>query len=95
MSICEKVLKKNEDTVYRVIEGETILVKLDSINEEEEGKIFLLNETGTGIWNLINGKRCMEDIVHGLCEEYAVDLEVAEDEVKKLIQLLSTKGLMD
>ena len=95
MSICEKVLKKNEDTVYRVIEGEAILVKLDSINEEEEGKIFLLNETGTGIWNLINGKRRMEDIAHELCEEYAVDLEVAEDEVKKLIQLLSKKGLID
>ena len=95
MGMCEKILKKNKDTVYREIAGETILVNMDSFNEGKEGKIFLLNETGTEIWELIDGKRTMEDIVNELCGEYEVSIEDAGEGVEKIAHLLLMKGLID
>ena len=51
------ILSKNPATAWRVIEGEAVILSLDS-------KVFRgLNAVGSRVWELIDGRRSVEEIV--------------------------------
>lgn len=82
-------MKQNlEDTASRVIDGEAIIINLDS------GIYYSLNEVGTAIWELADGNRTIREIAKAICDEYAVDHEEAEKDTLEVVNDLVGQGLV-
>jgi hypothetical protein len=58
----DSVPNKNENSVFRKIGDECIVVSVAS-SVADVNSIFCLNETGAVIWDLMDGKRNLRDIV--------------------------------
>jgi hypothetical protein len=91
--VLNKIPKKNTELAWRRIDGETVIIPLDDQTPESE-KIDFLNETGTRIWELIDGKNTVKDIVKKILEEYDIDEKEAEKEVISFIEKLNEKNLI-
>jgi len=51
--------------------------------------VYTLNETGAFIWEQINGKRNIEEIISLLTDEYDIDNKKAEEDVFLFVDNLS------
>ena len=74
------ILEKNPDIVTRIFDKETILILLYKTSEEIDC-IYTLDEIGSRIWELIDGKRTLAKIKQKLLEEF----EVTEDILDKAL----------
>lgn len=54
-----------------------------------------LNETGTFIWKLCNGKTTVREIISALINKYEVDKRTAEKDVSALIKLLIEENSLE
>jgi hypothetical protein len=82
----------SEDIVVREIEGELIIVPLVSGIGDMEDELFTLNETGRAIWERLDGKKPLGDIVGELCSEYdASPGEIERDVIGLVEELLKRK----
>jgi len=77
----------SEDAVFRELEGETVLLNLES------GTYFGLNAVGTRIWSLIQDKGSLETVLAALRGEYDAPTEVLERDLLRLAAELCAKGL--
>jgi hypothetical protein len=75
------------------IEAVTMGDDLALLNEET-GRYIVLNDIGTEIWNLVDGKRSETEIVSQLLRDYAVDASTCEVEVHHFVEGLVTQGLV-
>jgi len=80
--------QKNPILAWREIEGETVIVSPnDSVLHE-------LNETGSFIWNQLDGRRAAAEIAADLAVEYDVKLEDAVRDTETLLEQLASKQLV-
>ncbi|MBI5893820.1 MAG: PqqD family protein [Deltaproteobacteria bacterium] len=89
----EKIYSKNPDIVFRKIADEFILVpvrhKVADLN-----CIYVLNEVGALIWEFIDGKRALDEILDSIIEAYDVERETAKNDLLSFInQLLKTESI--
>jgi hypothetical protein len=77
--------------VTRRIAGETILVPVTG-HVAELDSIYTLNEVGSFIWHLIDGRRSAQAIAEAVSAEYDVTLERALLDVDELLTTLEAKG---
>jgi len=85
--------KHSTRVVSRMVAGEHILVPLASRGAEIDS-IFNLNETGTFIWEKIDGQRSGAAIAGLLAAEFQVSAEQAEaDCTLFLAQLLEVRAI--
>lgn len=61
----------------------------------DKGQVKVLNEVGTRIWSLIDGKRSVSDIIGIIVKEYEVDYKIAETDVISFLKDLNNKGVID
>jgi len=69
----------SDDIVAREIEGELIIVPLVSGIGDMEDELYTVNETGKIIWDQLNGKQSLKEIVDRLSPDY----KSAEDEIER------------
>ena len=81
-------LQVSEDAVYRELEGEAVLLNLDT------GIYFGLNTTGTRIWNLIAQHGTLQKVLDAMAEEYDASPHSLENDILQLVSQLSEKGLV-
>ena len=82
------ILSKNPATAWRVIEGEAVILSLDS-------KVFRgLNAVGSRVWELIDGRRSVDEIVTRIVAEFEVTPEVAARDVGAFVAELLEKRLV-
>jgi len=82
------ILSKNAATAWRVIEGEAVILSLDS-------KVFRgLNAVGSRVWELIDGRRSVDEIVTRIVAEFEVTPEVAARDVGAFVDQLLDKQLV-
>ena len=73
-----KIYVVSPDVVAREIEGELIIVPLTSGIGDMEDELYTLNETGRSIWQKLDGRSTLSDIVKSLENSYqdaSADLE--------------------
>lgn len=81
---------KHPQAVYRDLANEQggLLLHLES------GQYHGLNETGSTIWKLIDGKRTVADIATALTSQFnGVQIELAKD-VDRFVGELKSRGLL-
>ena len=93
MNTLDNLYTKKNDLVARDIAGETIIVPIKS-NVGDLNSIYTLNEIGTLIWGLIDGKKGVSDIAKAVCDAYEVKREVAEKDTIEFLNTLNEAGLV-
>jgi len=89
----DKVYRVSDRVASRKIVDEVILVPLrDSVAETES--LYSLNEVGARVYDLVDGKRPVRDIIAAIEEEFEVSFEQAQDDVMQFLeQLLTIKSI--
>ncbi|MBR6534382.1 MAG: PqqD family protein [Clostridia bacterium] len=79
--------------IQRQIAGETILVPVGKTVYESKG-LFVLNELGSFIWDILPQVQSKEEIVEAILNEYDVDKAIAEQDTEKFLQKLTDLGVI-
>ena len=87
MDFLEKIYKKSDAVVSRKIGDEFILVPIRQDVGDLES-IYTLNETAARIWELTDGETQVSQIKEKIVEEFEVDPEQAEQDLKEHLQQL-------
>lgn len=97
MTNLKKIYKKSKDIVEREIEGEMILIPIASdVVDLENDLIFSLNEIGKEIWQKIDGRKKVLDIVRELEDIYDIEEgELTRDVLNFLEELVKKDILLD
>jgi hypothetical protein len=66
----------------RVVDGTAVIVLASS------GEVVMLNAIGSRIWELLDGARTAQDIVHTIVSEYDVTEQQARQDVEEFLQKL-------
>jgi hypothetical protein len=84
MTGLNSVLSHSPSVVTRKTGNEYVLVPVAN-NIADMNSVFTLNETGAYIWEQIDGKRNVSEIIASLTTEYEIDGETAEKDVFEFI----------
>jgi hypothetical protein len=86
----------SEDVVARTIEGELIIVPLAAGIGDMEDELYTLNETGKAIWDRLDGKKTLKDVLAELSTEFDAPAgEIEEDLVGLVAELVRRKLLSE
>lgn len=81
------VYSRNPDVVFRQIADEYILVPIRQ-NAADLNSIYTLNPVAAFVWELIDGKRPISDILSHLFDAYDVTKEAAQEDLFSFVGLL-------
>lgn len=76
------------ELIWREMDGNAVVVS------PRDGKVRVLNEVGTFIWQLLAEQTPPPDIVTHLVETYEVSAAQAEQDLDKFINDLLTRGIL-
>jgi hypothetical protein len=84
MAGLKAILSHSQSVVTTRTGNEYVLVPVAN-NIADMNSLYTLNETGAFIWEHINGKNSVEDIINEMTVEYEIDYETASDDVLSFI----------
>jgi hypothetical protein len=84
----------SSDIVARTIEEELIIVPLSSGIGDLEDELFTLNETGKAIWENLNGKNTIADVIRILSQDFEAEDDEIEKDVFGLVEELVKRKLV-
>jgi len=90
----DSILKKSENVVFRKIGDEYVLVPLFASVADVES-IFNLNETGAAVWEKIDGRKNIRDIVAEMQTEYEAGNLLIEKDVIAFVNEMITAKLLE
>jgi hypothetical protein len=92
----EMIFSHSSDVVSREIDGALIIVPLTSGVGDMEDDLFSMNETGTEIWNMLDGKKTVQEVVEALTQQYRAEpAEIEQDVVGIVTELLKRRMLVE
>lgn len=93
MSVLEKSFVKDDNLMARNIAGETLIVPIrNSIGDLNS--IYTLNEVGALIWQMIDKRTRVNQIVEAVSKEYDVTIDEAAQDVIELLDSMKAEGLI-
>ena len=84
----KSILSQSGSIVTRKTGNEYVLVPITN-NIADMNSVYTLNETGAFLWEHIDGKRTVEEIINALIKEYDIDKQNAESDVLDFIDNMS------
>lgn len=81
--------RKRANVRVRVIDEETIVL------DRGQGLIHQLNQTASFVWERCDGRCTLEEIATRLMEAFDVDFNTAVDDVRKVIEQLEERKLLE
>jgi coenzyme PQQ biosynthesis protein PqqD len=88
------IYKPSEDVVAREVQGEFIIIPITSGVGDLEEEIFSLNETGKMIWDKLDGKRTLKDVVKDLSLEFESPQEEIEKDILGFMEELLKRRIV-
>ncbi len=79
----------SDKIVWRNIDGEAIILNLDT------GFYYSLNKIGTIIWQMLNEKKKIPQIIEAMCRDYNNATSKIGRDIEFLIKDLSKEGLLN
>lgn len=83
-----KKVKISSDVLFEKLDGKSVLLHI------EKETYYTLDEVGTDMWNLLNEKENIEDVLNILLETYDIDRKTLEYDLNNLIKKLSQSNLL-
>ena len=88
MAELKSVPSRSPSVVTRKTGNEYVLVPVTN-NIADMTSVYTLNETGTFIWELIDGKKSVEELIEAVIDKYDIDRETATRDVFSFINKMS------
>ena len=89
------IYKKSENIIARDIENELILVPISADIADLDASLFSLNQTGIEIWNRLDGRTVLNEIVQKLFHNFDAHKDVIMKDVCGIIQELLKHGIIE
>lgn len=83
------MLERNTTILWRELDGEAVLLSPTA------GCSYNLNQVGTLIWKLLDGKHTPNAIAQAICEAYEVEEEQALSDVETIIADMRANDLLN
>ena len=90
----DMVFSHSSDVVSREIDGALIIVPLTSGVGDMEDDLFSMNETGTEIWNMLDGGKTVQEVVDALASQYRAEPGEIEQDVAGIIRELLKRRML-
>jgi hypothetical protein len=84
----------SEDVVSREIEGEVIIVPLAAGIGGADDELYTLNESGRSIWQKLDGRRTLGDVVAALALEFDATRGELETDVLGFAGEMVRRGIL-
>ena len=84
-----KKFKRNGRVTWRVLEGDCILLHLDS------GVYYTLNSAGRFVWESLDGKKSLSDIHEAMLDRYEADRESVKGDLLEILEDLIKEDLAE
>lgn len=84
-----KSFKRNGRVTWRVLEGDCILLHLDS------GVYYTLNHVGRFLWESLDGKRSLSDVHEAMLDRYEADAERMKGDLLEILEDLVKEDLVE
>jgi len=88
-----KVFIRNSDVVSRKIAGELFLVPVKGRMADMEN-IFTLTAVAEYIWERLDGRKSLDEILNNVVDRFDVEHEQAESDIREFIVELMGAGLI-
>ncbi|RMG04147.1 MAG: PqqD family protein [Nitrospirae bacterium] len=85
---------KTDNVVYRKVAGETILVPVHG-DVAKMKKIYILNNLGEFIWERIDGRKSVDEILDEIVENFEVTRDEARKDLNEFINSLKERNLVE
>ncbi len=85
MTGLKSIISRSPSVVTRKTGNEYVLVPIAN-NIADMNSVYTLNDTGAFIWEHIDGRRTVEEIVSALTAEYNIDFDAAGEDVLSFIE---------
>jgi methyltransferase-like protein len=82
------IFLQSPSVVTRKTGNEYVLVPIAN-NIADMNSVYTLNETGAFLWEQLDGKKSVKDLIDALISEYDVDYETAASDVLLFIEEMS------
>ncbi len=83
------VIQRQHEVAWRLIDGEAVVIT------PVDSTMHSLNDTGTRIWEAIDGQRSLKEVAQVLAAEFEVDRDRAQKDTLWFVECLAKKGLVD
>lgn len=90
----DMVFDHSNDVVAREIDGMLIIVPLTAGVGDMEDDLFSMNETGTAIWKMLDGRKTMKEIIAGLKKEYVAGPDEITRDVTGIVEELLKRRMI-
>ncbi len=87
-------MKRKEDFVLQNIGGENLLVPIGAQVMDLNG-LVILNDTAVYIWDLLVKKWESDEMAGAVAEQFEVDLETAQRDVRAFLNEIAEMGLLE
>lgn len=84
----DRTVRIGDDTVFRELSGEAVLLQLDA------GMYYGLDTVGTRLWQLIADRGRLRDVLEQARREFDVDPLILERDLLALVEQLAEKNLV-
>ena len=82
------MLQRNPSILWRELDGEAVLLSPSA------GSSYNLNQVGTFIWKMLDGKYTSENIAVAICQVYEVEYEQALQDVENILVEMRNNNLL-
>jgi hypothetical protein len=90
----DAVYKVSGNVVVREVENEIIILPFASGVNDTENEPYILNTAGKAIWQRLNGRRSLKNIVKNLAAEFEAPAKVIEKDVIGFVEQLLIKKIL-
>lgn len=88
MAELKSVPSRSPSIVTRKTGNEYVLVPVTN-NIADMNSVYTLNETGAFIWELIDGKKSVEELIEAVVSQYNIEVKTATEDVSSFIEKMS------
>jgi hypothetical protein len=82
------VLTKSPDAAYRTYDGQATIVL------PSRAQVSVLNEVGSAVWERIDGRRSLQEILDGIMEDFEITRDRALTDLEAFVADLRAQGMV-
>ncbi|KQC08334.1 MAG: hypothetical protein APR62_04880 [Smithella sp. SDB] len=90
----DAVYMASSNVVVREVEGEMIIIPFSFGVDDTENEPYFLNATGKVIWQRLNRRKKLKDIVKNIAAEFKTPVKVIEKDVVGFVENLLIKNML-
>lgn len=87
-------MKIQKEFVLREIAGDYVIIPTGKTTLTFNG-LITVNEVGAALWEMLQSEKSLDDLVHGILDEYDVEESVAREDIQEFLETLRKNGILD